>query len=47
MNWKTLIDGLYIAGSTLGIFAFYLALLKAGAKPMPKPGKDFDERGPY
>lgn len=36
----------------LGLLAvFYavvmLAVLKAGAKPQPKPGEDFDERGPY
>lgn len=34
-------------GIGLLVVFYAVVMVKAGAKKQPKPGKDFDERGPY
>ena len=36
-----------LIGLTLLACFYAVIMVKAGAKSQPKPGKDFDERGPY
>jgi hypothetical protein len=36
-----------IAGLGLLVIFYAVVMNKAGAKKQPKPGQDFDERGPY
>jgi len=42
---KDIIGILFVVGMFVGLYG--LLLCATAAKKTPKPGKDFDERGPY